>query len=96
MCTINKSAHTKKVWKLFEQTLYIYIYEKICKIRLACFIIGLASSEYQNKSILKEENCDNLFTSEWFITFKKLYSSILFYSIFVVVYVFWYSMFCEY
>ena len=25
-CTINKSAHTKKVWKLIVCTLYIYIY----------------------------------------------------------------------
>ena len=26
VCTINKSAHTKKVWKLIGCTLYIYIY----------------------------------------------------------------------
>ena len=30
VCTINKNAHTEKVWKLIEGTLYIYIYIYIC------------------------------------------------------------------
>ena len=26
LCPVNKSAHTKKIWKLIEGTSYIYIY----------------------------------------------------------------------
>ena len=42
-CTINKSAHTKKVWKLIVCTLYIYIYIYIyiyCHPLIDCFVVS--------------------------------------------------------
>ena len=30
VCTINKGAHTKTVWKPIECTTYIYIYMCVC------------------------------------------------------------------
>ena len=40
VCTINKSAHTKKVWKLIEGTyIYIYIYIYVCVCVCVCVIL---------------------------------------------------------
>ena len=37
VCTINKSAHTKKVWKLFNDSrIYIYIYICVCVCVCVC------------------------------------------------------------
>ena len=43
MCTINKSAYTKKVWKLIVDTSYIYIYIYICVCVCVC-VCGLSLS----------------------------------------------------
>ena len=68
VCTINKSAHTKKVWKLIAWTSYIYIYIYIYNIMCFFFnkkeytymwqkIHGYNISSYCNKNV--NDHCNN-------------------------------------
>ena len=49
VCTINKGAHTKKVWKLIVCTSYIYIYIYIYIIYKYIYSVGLMSAWFRSQ-----------------------------------------------
>ena len=70
MCTINKSAHTKKVWKLIVCTSYMYMYmnnqkkgvvKKTCE-KMQYFPKAKITVTYSQDIILDDNtNCLSLF-----------------------------------
>ena len=52
VCTINKSAHAKKAWKLIVCTSYVYIYI-YCHPQIDCFVVWQLFSVARNTRCLK-------------------------------------------
>ena len=75
VCTINKSAHTKIVWKLIACPSYIYIYMSLCVCVCVCQL-GKA---------------DQMRTLEClFLRIKKTKQSVVFYQTFIYAYIYIY------
>ena len=65
VCTINKNAHMKKVWKLIVYTLYIYIYMKV-KVKLATIVKGDYKASFSLATTWRCRKGHNSFFTEFF------------------------------
>ena len=73
--TINKSAHTKKVWKLIKGNIYIYIYMCVCVCVCVCLYIYIYI--YRARWVILR-HATSLISCIWFVCFRTclLYSKL--------------------